>query len=66
MPAEQRSEEQIRSELAAEREQLTAALGDLRAGIDAKRRPAARAAKVAATALAAIVALKVGRRVSGR
>lgn len=66
VPAELRSEEQIRRELAAQREQLTAALADLRAGVDAKRRPAARAAKVAVAGLAALVAVKVGRSLTRR
>ena len=62
MPAERRSEEEIRRQIAVEREQLTAALDDLRVGVDAKRRPAARAAKAAAAALAAIVAVRLVRR----
>ncbi len=66
MPAERRSEEEIRRELAAEREQLTAALDDLRAGVDAKRTPAARAAKAAAAAVATIVAFRLARRLGGR
>jgi len=59
--AERRSEEEIRRELALEREELTTALDDPRAGIDPKRRPAARPAKAAAAAVAAIVVVRLVR-----
>lgn len=62
MPTERRTEEEIRREIAAEREQLAAALGDLRAGVEAKRRPAARIGAVALAAVAATVLARVIRR----
>lgn len=60
-----RSEEQIRQEIAAERDQLQAAIGDLRASVEAKKRPAARAAAAVAAGMAALVALKVVRAFRG-
>lgn len=64
MPAD-RTEEQIRRDLAAERERLTGALADLRAGIDAKRRPVALAGAALAAGVAAAAAVRVVRRITG-
>lgn len=61
MPADGRSEAQIRAEIAAEREQLAEALADLRQGLSGKRRIAALAGGAAATGLATAVALKLIR-----
>ena len=66
MSGERRTEEEIRREIVGEREQLAEALADLRAGIDAKRRPAAVLGGVLATALAAALAVTVARRLTGR
>jgi hypothetical protein len=57
VPGEHRTEEQIRGEIASEREQLAASIDDLRAGIRAKRGMA----KLVAAGLAAIAALKLVR-----
>ena len=62
MAAERRTQEQILSEIAAERAQLADALTDLRTGIDAKRRPAAVVGGVLAAGLATAAALRVVRR----
>ena len=62
MVAEGRTDEQIRSEIARERAELVAALADLRAGVDRKRRAAAAVAGSLALAAAALTAVKVGRR----
>jgi hypothetical protein len=62
MTTERRTDEQIRAEIAAEREGLTDALTDLRRGIDAKRGLATKVAGAAAAGLAALTALKVVRR----
>lgn len=59
MPTERRSDEEIRREIASERAALADALGDLRASVDAKRRPAALAV---GALIAAVVALRVARR----
>jgi hypothetical protein len=56
---EGRTEEEIRRELAAERQQLADALADLREGIAAKRRPAV----LALAGLAAVLAVAVSVRV---
>jgi hypothetical protein len=56
-----RSEEEIRSELAAERQRLVESFADLRASVEAKKRPAARAAGAIAAGAVALLALKVGR-----
>ncbi len=56
-----RSEEEIRSELATERQRLAESVADLRASVEAKKRPAARAAGAIAAGAAALLALKVGR-----
>lgn len=62
MPTERRTESEIRREIAAEREQLAAALGDLRASVEAKRRPAARIGVIGLAAVAAAILARVVRR----
>jgi len=62
---ERRTEEDIRREITSEREQLVDALADLRAAVDAKRRPAAILGGAVAAALTAAVVVKVVRRVRG-
>ena len=64
MPDDRRTEQEIRLEIAAEREQLVGAVADLRAGIDAKRRSAAIVGAVLAAGVTAAVALKIARRLS--
>lgn len=66
MAVERRGIPEIRAELASEREQLAAALADLRRAFEAKRKPAARAGGLLATGLAALVTAKAVRRVRGR
>lgn len=61
MAAERRSEEQIRREIAVERQQLADSIADLRASVRAKKRPAVRAVGVAAAGVAALVALRIVR-----
>jgi hypothetical protein len=63
VPAEPgpRTEEEIRREIAAEREQLAGSLADLRASVEAKKRPVSRAAGAVAAGVAALVALKLVR-----
>jgi hypothetical protein len=61
VPPDARTEEAIRRDIAAEREQLAGSLADLRASVEAKKRPATRAAGAVAAGIAALVALKVGR-----
>jgi len=58
-----RSEEEIRSELAAERQRLVESVADLRASVEAKKRPAARAAGTVAAGAAALLALKIARAI---
>ncbi len=62
MPGERRSEQEIRREIAAEREQLADALAELRKGIDGKRRSAAAVVGVIAAACSAAAALMFVRR----
>lgn len=62
MPSNRRTDEDIRREIATEREQLAGSLADLREGVEAKRRPATVVAGVLAAALATAVAFKVVRR----
>lgn len=62
MPAEARSPEEIRAEIASERVQLEDALADLRKGVDAKRRPALAVAALLAAALAAVLLARITRR----
>ncbi len=62
MPSDGRTDVEIRREIAAEREQLADALTDLRASVAAKRRPAAVVVGVLVAGIAAVVALRVARR----
>ena len=66
MAGERRSEEELRREIAGEREQLADALADLREGVDAKRRPAAVVGGALAAAGAALAARRIVRRLTGR
>jgi hypothetical protein len=59
--ADRRTEEEIRREIATERQQLEDALADLRKSIAAKRRPAVLALAALATLLAVVVAVKLLR-----
>ena len=59
MPAERRTEAQLRGEITTEREQLVSAIADLREGINAQRKTAEIVGAVVATGVAAITALKV-------
>lgn len=63
MPAERRTEEEIRRDITTEREHLAEALADLRDGIHAKRRPAAVVGGALAAGLAAAAAAKIARRI---
>jgi hypothetical protein len=65
VPADRRTEEEIRSEIATEREQLAEALADLRGSMKAKRRPAAVVGGALAAGLAAAAVLRVARRLQG-
>ncbi len=65
MPGERRTEEEIRREIAAERDQLADALANLREGIDDKRRPAVAVVGALAAGIAAMAALKIVRRLRG-
>jgi signal transduction histidine kinase len=58
---ERRSEEEIRREIAAERQQLADSITDLRASVAAMKRPAVRAAGLVAAGVAAMVALRIAR-----
>ncbi len=53
MPAERRTEAQLRGEITTEREQLVSAIADLREGINAQRKTAEIVGAVVATGLAA-------------
>jgi hypothetical protein len=59
MAADERTEAQIRTEIAAERRQLVVAVAGLREGVKAKKRTAVVAGAVATVAIAAVL---VGRR----
>ena len=65
MADEQRTDEIIRGEISAEREQLVGALSDLRKGIAAKRRLAGVAGTLIVAGLAAAASIKVLRRFRG-
>ena len=65
MSSSRRTDEEIRREIATEREQLGDALADLRAGIDGKRRLAAIVGSALATGIAATAAVKLVRRFTG-
>ena len=61
MQGDRRTEEEIRSEIATERQQLADALADLRKGVAAKRRPAVLALTGLALVVTAAVAVRVVR-----
>jgi hypothetical protein len=63
--AERRTDEEIRHEIGAERQQLAEALTDLRAEIESKRRLATATATLAAAGLAAVASIKLVRRFRG-
>ena len=62
MAAEPRTDQQIRSEISAEREQLVEALADLREGVRAKRNLAAAAVALTSIALATAASIRLVRR----
>lgn len=62
MGSDERTEAEIRHELGEEREQLVAALGDLRAAVAAKRASVAIVGGVLAAATAIAVARRLTRR----
>jgi hypothetical protein len=66
VPGKRRSAEEIRLEIASEREQLEVALADLRKGVDATRRPASLLAGALAVTLATLMVVKASRRLRGR
>ena len=66
MPGDRRTVEEIRREIATEREQLVDALADLREGIAAKCRLAAVVGAALAVGLAAATAVTVVRRLKGK
>ncbi|MGH3135832.1 MAG: hypothetical protein ACRDPV_04995 [Gaiellaceae bacterium] len=65
MASERRSEEEIRREIASERDELVRALADLRKSVESKRRVAAVAAGTIAAGLTASAAIKAMRRMKG-
>jgi hypothetical protein len=62
---DRRPEEEIRREIASEREALVSALADLRQGVDEKRKLAAVVGGALTAAFAAVAALRLGRRLRG-
>jgi hypothetical protein len=62
VPAERRTDQDIRGEIATEREQLVEAVADLRRSIDDKRKPAAVVGGVLAAAVTAGVLVKIAQR----
>lgn len=62
MPAEHRAAEEIRREIAGEREQLVTALDELRRSVHERRRAAGAVAAAAATGVAVAAAVAVARR----
>lgn len=66
MPGDRRAEEEIRREIATERDELADALADLREGIYEKRRLAAVVGGALVAGLAATAAVKVVRRLKGK
>ncbi len=66
MPGDRRTVEEIRREIATEREQLVDALADLREGIGEKSRLAAVVGGALAVGLAAAAAVWVVRRLKGK
>ena len=65
MPAEARTVEEIRQEIASQRAQLEGALGDLRRGVDAKRKPAAVVVGLLVALLAALVVRRIAQQLRG-
>jgi hypothetical protein len=63
--ADPRTDQQIRSEISAEREQLVEALADLREGVRAKRNLAAAVAALTSVAVATAASIKLVRRFRG-
>jgi len=63
---EPRTDEDIRSEITTEREELVDALADLREGIEKKRRLAVVAGTLIAAGLAAGTSVKTIRRLRGK
>lgn len=66
MPAERRTDEQIRGEIATEREQLVAAIGDLREGVAAKKKIAAAGAAAVGAGVVTAAVVSALRRVRRR
>ena len=64
MPAERRTDEQIRGEIATEREQLVAAIGDLREDVAAKKKIAVAAAAAVGAGVAAAAVVSIVRRLT--
>jgi hypothetical protein len=64
--SERRAIEEIRRDIESERAQLEDALTSLRADVEAKRRPAARALGALSAALTAVLVLRVVRRARRR
>ena len=62
MPAERRTDETIRSEIAAEREALADSLADLRAGVAEKKKLAAVSAAAVGAGVAAAAVVSIVRR----
>jgi len=60
--SERRTEEEIRREIAGEREQLVEALSDLREGAAAKKRAAAAVGGAVVAGLAALAVTRIARR----
>lgn len=65
MAGKARTEAAIRGEIASEREQLAAALADLRHGVDEKRKLAAVVGGALAAGLATAAAVRLVRRFRG-
>ena len=65
MASERRSEEEIRREIASEREELVRALADLRMSVESKRKVATVVAGTIAAGLTASAAIKAMRRMKG-
>jgi hypothetical protein len=63
--AERRTDAEIRGEISAERQELAAALTDLRAGIESKRRVATATLTLAAAGFATVASIKLVRRFRG-
>lgn len=65
MPSDRRSEEEIRREIADERDELARALADMREGIESKRRIVSLVAAAIAVGLTAVAAVRLAQRVKG-